>query len=189
MTTQNRKGVTQLLAEWNRGDSAALEQLMPIVYDELHRIAVAYLNRERFSHTLQATALVHEAYLKLLNESQVNWKDRAHFFGAAARLMRRILVDYARMRNAAKRGGGEYRITLSELQGSTKLPDVDLILLDAALNELEILDRQQSRIIELKFFAGLSIEETAEVLAISPATVKRDWLTAKLWLRRRMKTE
>jgi RNA polymerase sigma factor (TIGR02999 family) len=189
MTMQKRGGVTQLLADWRRGDSAALEQLMPIVYDELHRIAVAYLSRERFNHTLQATALVHEAYLQLVDERQVDWQNRAHFFGAAARLMRRILVDYARARNAAKRGGGDYRMTLSEPQGGYELPDVDVILLDAALNELEVLDRQQSRVIELKFFGGLSIEETAEVLAISTATVKRDWLMAKLWLRRRMKGE
>jgi RNA polymerase sigma factor (TIGR02999 family) len=186
MTLDNREGVTQLLADWSRGDLAALEQLMPIVYDELHRIAVAYLSRERFNHTLQATALVHEAYLQLVDENQVDWKNRAHFFGAAARLMRHILVDYARARNAAKRGGIERRITLSESPGSYAMPSVDILLLDAALKELEALDMRQSRIIELKFFGGLSIEETAEVLNISSATVKRDWLTAKLWLRRKM---
>ena len=160
--------------------------MMPAVYKELRRIAARYLRGERSGHTLQPTALVHEAYLRLIDRSQVNWQNRAHFIGTAAQLMRNILVDHARARNAAKRGGGDYKLSLSEAMISFGPPDIDLIALDNALDELAALDPQQGRIIELRFFGGLSIEETAVVLGISPTTVRRDWTTAKLWLRRRI---
>jgi RNA polymerase sigma factor (TIGR02999 family) len=178
--------VTRLLLDWNSGNKAALEKLMPAVYKELRRIAARYLRGERSGHTLQPTALVHEAYLRLIDRSQVNWQNRAHFIGTAAQLMRNILVDHARARNAAKRGGGDYKLSLSEAMISFGPPDIDLIALDNALDELAALDPQQGRIIELRFFGGLSIEETAVVLGISPTTVRRDWTTAKLWLRRRI---
>jgi RNA polymerase sigma factor (TIGR02999 family) len=180
--------VTRWLLEWSGGDQAALDQLMPVVYAELHRVAVSYLRREPAGHTLQPTALVHEAYLRLVEESRVDWHSRAHFFGAAARLMRQILVDHARRRNAVKRGGGALKVTVSEASASYAPPDLDLLALDHALTELAALDPQQSRVVEMRFFGGLSIEETAEVLAVSPTTVKRDWTTAKAFLRRKLKT-
>lgn len=183
MKSHTPRDVTQLLLDWSNGEQAAFDKLMPLIYDELRRLAARHLSRERSDHTLQPTALVHEAYLQLVDESHVNWQSRAHFFGAAARLMRRILVDHARERDAAKRGGGELKVTLTEALAAPSMPDVDLIALDRALNELAVLDEQQSQIVELRFFGGLSIEETAEVLAISPATVKRHWITAKTWLR------
>ena len=180
------KSVTQLLREWSGGDTAARDQLMHVVYDELRRLAAYYLNRERRDHTLQPTALVHEAYLKLCDEAQVDWNSRAHFFGAASRLMRRILVDHARARLAAKRGGLRLRVSGVEALALAAEPDIDLIALDEALNELTLLDGQQSQIVDIRFFGGLSLEETAEALGISLATVKRDWTTAKAWLRRRL---
>ena len=180
--------VTQWLLEWSGGDQGALDHLIPAVYDELHRVAAAYLRREPAGHTLQPTALVHEAYLRLVDESRVDWHSRAHFFGAAARLMRQILVDHVRRRHAAKRGGGAFKVTIDEASASYAPPDLDLLALDSALTELAALDPQQSRVVEMRFFGGLSIEETAEVLAVSPATVKRDWTTAKAFLRRRLKT-
>jgi RNA polymerase sigma factor (TIGR02999 family) len=186
MNQPSSTDVTQLLLDWNNGSNAALEKLMPAVYKELRKIAARYLRGERSGHTLQPTALVHEAYIKLIDRSQVNWQNRAHFLGTAAQLMRNILVDHARARNAAKRGGGEYKVSLNEAMISSEPPDVDLIALDEALDELSALDPQQGRVIELRFFGGLSIEETAVVLGISPTTVRRDWTTAKLWLRRRM---
>jgi RNA polymerase sigma factor (TIGR02999 family) len=178
--------VTQLLLDWSNGDREALDRLMPVVYDELHRLAARYLARERTDHTLQPTALVHEAYLQLVDQSRVDWQNRAHFFGAAARLMRRILVDHARARNAAKRGGGEYNVPIEQVAELSEKADLDLIALDEALTELAALDEQQSRIVELRYFGGLSIDETAEVLKISPATVKRHWVTAKGWLFQQM---
>ena len=187
MATPTPNQVTQWLLEWSGGDRAALDQLMPAVYAELHRVAVSYLRREQAGHTLQPTALVHEAYLRLVDESRVDWHSRAHFFGAAARLMRQILVDHARRRNAAKRGGGDFRVTLGEANANYAPPDVDLLALDHALAELAALDAQQGRVVEMRFFGGLSIEETADVLAISPATVKRDWTTAKAFLRRKLR--
>ena len=186
MPTSNQ--VTQWLLQWSGGDQAALDQLMPAVYTELHRVAVSYLRRESAGHTLQPTALVHEAYLRLVDESRVDWHSRAHFFGAAARLMRQILVDHARRRNAAKRGGGAFKVTIDEARANYEPPGVDLLGLDRALTELAALDPQQSRVVEMRFFGGLSIEETADVLAISPTTVKRDWTTAKAFLRRKLKT-
>jgi len=180
------KSVTQLLRDWSSGDLAARDQLMGVVYDELRRLAAYYLNRERPDHTLQPTALVHEAYLRLCAETEADWGSRAHFFGAASRLMRRILVDHARARLAMKRGGGRLRVSGIEGLSPAAGADIDLIALDEALNELAMLDPQQSQIVDVRFFGGLSVEETAEALGVSPATVKRDWTTAKAWLRRRL---
>jgi len=183
--------VTQLLLDWSQGNQAALEKLMPLVYDELRRLAANYLRRERQGHTLQPTALVNEAYLKLVDQ-RAHWQNRAQFFGVAAQLMRRILVDHARQHQAAKRGGSDLRrlsITSAGqlgLKQTTAEPPVDLLALHEALNELATLDPQQSRIVELKFFGGLSIEETAEVLGIGHATVERDWKMARAWLRRKL---
>lgn len=159
---------------------------MPLVYDELRRLARSYLRKERNSHTLQSTALVHEAYLRLKGENLPEWQNRAHFFGIAARIMREILVQHARGRNAAKRGGGDCRLSLDGAVAFSHQSDVDLLELDRALSELAKFDEQQSRIVELRFFSGLSIEDTSEVLGISPATVKRDWVTARAWLYRAM---
>jgi RNA polymerase sigma factor (TIGR02999 family) len=178
--------VTQLLLDWSNGDREALDRLMPVIYDELHRLAARYLARERKDHTLQPTALVHEAYLQLVDQSRVDWHNRAHFFGAAARLMRHILVDHARTHNAAKRGGGEYKVPIEQVAELSEKNDLDLMALDDALTGLASLDEQQSRIVELRYFGGLSIDETAEVLKVSPATVKRDWVTAKGWLFQQM---
>jgi RNA polymerase sigma factor (TIGR02999 family) len=178
--------VTQLLIDWNHGDKAAIDKLMPIIYAELRALAARYLSRERIGHTLQPTALVHEAYLQLVETSRVNWQNRAHFFGAASRAMRRILVDYARSHQAAKRGGG-LKVSISEEMAAAQPREIDLVALDDALNLLAELDPQQSRIVELKFFGGLSIEEIAEALSISPATVKRHWASAKAWLNRQLK--
>jgi RNA polymerase sigma factor (TIGR02999 family) len=178
--------VTNLLLKWGEGDRQALDALAPLVYDELRRLAGRYLRRERMEHTLQSTALVHEAYLKLIDQRNVRWQNRAQFFGLAAELIRRILVDHARARMAAKRGGTSYKLTLDEALDASAPRDLDLVRLDDVLQGLAKIDRQQSRVVELRFFAGLTIEETAEVLGISPATVKRDWLVAKAWLRREM---
>lgn len=175
--------MTRLLVNWSNGDSSALEALMPLVYDELHRLASRYLSRERPWHTLQSTALVHEAYLRLIDQREVHWQNRSHFFGVAAQMIRRILVDHARSHQAAKRGAGAVKLSLDEVVAAAgERQDIDLVALDDALNRLAQIDPQQSRIVELRFFSGLSIEETAEVLHISPATVKRDWVMAKAWL-------
>ncbi|HEY8203945.1 MAG TPA: sigma-70 family RNA polymerase sigma factor [Pyrinomonadaceae bacterium] len=178
--------ITQLLVEWSHGSQQALDQLTPLVYDELRRMARTYLQRERSDHTLQATALVHEAYLRLIDQHSVSWQNRAHFFGIASQMMRRILVNHALARAAEKRGGAGEKLSLNEAVDVARQREVNLIALDEALQELERLDPQQTRIVELRFFGGLSIEETAEVLRISPATVKRDWSTARLWLRRQL---
>ncbi|MEO8435366.1 MAG: sigma-70 family RNA polymerase sigma factor [Pyrinomonadaceae bacterium] len=175
--------VTQLLVAWSNGDKAALDRLMPLVYTELRRLAHHYMSRERPGHTLQTTALVNEAYLRLVDQDQMRWENRAHFFGIAARLMREILVDHARSRQAVKRGGGQYMLSLSKVDRLASRPDVNLIALDEALRRLEAIDPQKGRIVELRYFGGLRIEETAEVLGISPATVKRDWSMARAWLR------
>jgi RNA polymerase sigma factor (TIGR02999 family) len=174
--------ITQLLVDWSKGDKLALDGLMPLVYDELHRIAGRYLRREREGHTLQTTALINEAYLRIVDQNRVNWQSRAHFFGVAAQMMRRILVDHARSHLYAKRGGGAQKLTLDEAIATPQERDLDLVALDDALTTLAQVDPQQSRIIELRFFGGLTIEETAEVIGISPATVKRDWNMAKAWL-------
>jgi RNA polymerase sigma factor (TIGR02999 family) len=178
--------VTNLLLRWGGGDREALDALAPLVYDELRRLAARYLRRERLDHTLQSTALVHEAYLRLIDQRNVRWQNRAQFFGLAAELIRRILVDHARAKQAAKRGGSAYKLTLDEALDASEPRDLDLVRLDDVLQGLGKIDPQQSRVVELRFFAGLTIEETAEVLGISPATVKRDWLVAKAWLRREM---
>jgi len=181
-----REGVTQLLVDWSNGDREAFDRLMPLVYGELRRLAGRYLSRERPGHTLQCTALVHEAYMRLVDQNRVQWQNRAHFFGVAAQLIRRILVDHARNRNAAKRGSGACRVELDEALGFSEQRDLDVLALDEALQALARMDPQQGRIVELRFFAGLSVEETAEVLNISSATVKRDWTAAKAWLFRAM---
>ncbi len=159
---------------------------MPLVYAELHRLASVYLQRERSMHTLQPTALVNEAYLRLIDQSRVEWQNRAHFVGVAAQVLRRVLVDHARAKQAAKRGAGFVPLSLKEDLAAGPGQNLDLVALDDALNELEQIDAQQSRIVELRFFAGISIEETAESLSISPATVKRDWAVARAWLFRRL---
>jgi RNA polymerase sigma factor (TIGR02999 family) len=175
--------VTALLKEWSAGDRGALERLMPLVYDELRRLAAAHLKSERGNHTLQPTALVHEAYLRLVGQRSVSWANRAHFFGIAAQMMRRVLVDHARKRQAAKRTPGTVHVDLgtSETADADRAPE--LLALDQALTELEKLDPRQAKVVELRFFAGLSVEETAEVAGISTATVKREWKTARAFLR------
>jgi RNA polymerase sigma factor (TIGR02999 family) len=178
------QAVTQLLVSWSDGDRAALEQLTPLVYDELRRLASRYLRNERPGHTLQSTELVHEAYMRLVDQRHVRWQSRAHFFGIAAQMIRRILVDHARRRQAAKRGAAPVKLSLDDVVAATGPRDLDLVALDEALENLARLDPQQSRVVEMRFFAGLSIDETAEVMRISPATVKRDWTTAKAWLYR-----
>ena len=177
--------VTELLVRWREGDREALESLMPLVYGELRRLAHYYLQRERSDHTLQSTALVHEAYLRLAGQNPPQWQNRAHFFGIAAHLMRQILVEYARAHGAAKRGGASVcKLTLEDAVQLPKRVDLDVVALDDALQRLNELDEQQSRIVELRFFGGLTIEDTSEVLGISPATVKRDWTSARAWLHR-----
>jgi RNA polymerase sigma factor (TIGR02999 family) len=178
--------VTDLLAQWRAGDERALETLIPLVYGELRSLAHYYLRQEAPGHTLQSTALVHEAYVRLAGHEPPNLQNRSHFFGVAARLMREILVDCARSQRAAKRGGGTALITLEELDNLAAREDVDLLRLDEALTELARIDERQSRIVELRFFTGLSIEETADVLGISPATVSRDWVVARAWLHRQI---
>jgi len=178
--------VTRLLHEWSEGNQQALGELLPIIYDELRRLAHIYLRRERSEQTLQTTALVHEAYLKMVDQKSVNWQNRSHFFGIAAQAMRRILIDNARRRTAAKRAPGE-EIPFDEARLASRGKDRRLIALDEALNELENIDPQQSRIIELRYFGGMTIEETAEALHLSPATVKREWSMARAWLYRTLK--
>jgi RNA polymerase sigma factor (TIGR02999 family) len=174
--------VTQLLNDWSNGSKEALDKLMPIVYKELRWLAINRLRNQYPDQSLQATALVHETYLRLLDCRKISWQDRAHFFGFAARLMRIILVDYVRSRMAEKRGGNARRVPLIEVPEMPKGQDVDLLALDEALTDLAAIDPQKSRLIELRYFGGLTIEETAEVLDISPATVKREWNLAKAWL-------
>lgn len=181
--------VTQLLVAWSQGSEAARNELMPVVYKELRRLARRYLRRERPDHTLEATALVHEAYFQLMGQRNVQWQSRAHFFGIAAQLMRRILVEHARSRRAAKRGGGEPKLSLGEDAGWSAERNVDLVALDEALTRLAAIDPQQSRLVELRFFGELTVEETAEVLGVTSRTVKREWRTAKAWLRRELDKE
>jgi RNA polymerase sigma factor (TIGR02999 family) len=181
--------ITQLLIKWRNGDQAALDELASQVYSELRRLARYYLSQERPGHTLQPSDLVHEAYLRLVDEKEVDWQNRAHFFGLAAVRMRRILVEHARGRQAAKRGGGERRLSLSEADRLAEKSDVNLLALDDALQRLETLDPQKARVVELRYFGGLTIEQTAEALRISPATVKRDWSMARAWLRSEISNE
>ncbi len=178
------KEITRMLQEWSGGDRDALDALLPLVYTELHRQASRYLRRERPDHTLQTTALIHEAYMKLVDQREVNWQNRTHFFGIAAQMMRRILVDYARERHRAKRGGiaEDLPLEAAALVVSEER-SIDLVALDEALTRLAEFDERQARIVELRYFSGLTIEETAEVLRVSPATVKSDWNVAKAWLR------
>lgn len=180
MTSQ--QGVTQLLIDSGRGDRAALDALMPLVYAELRRLADSYLRRERAGHTLQTTALVHEAYLRLVDQRSVDWQNRAQFFGLAAQMMRRVLLNHARDRKAEKRGGGATHVSLEDAGEAGKEIEVDLAALDLALTELEKFDPDLSRLVELRYFGGLTINETAAVMKVSPSTVKRDWDTAKAWL-------
>jgi RNA polymerase sigma factor (TIGR02999 family) len=178
--------VTQLLVAWSHGDQAALDRLIPLVAAELHRLAHRYVRREPAGQTLETTALVNEAYLRLIDASQIEWHDRAHFFAVSATLMRRILVDHARARAYRKRGGGVVRVALDEERVVAAQPAANVVALDEALETLAAFDPQGARIVELRFFGGLSVDETAEVLGVSPRTVDRDWAAARLWLRRRL---
>jgi RNA polymerase sigma factor (TIGR02999 family) len=178
--------ITKLLRAWSAGDEEALKKLMPLVYGELRRRAMMQMRRERAGHTLQPTALVHEAYLKLVDQKGIQWRNRAHFFGVAARAMREILVDHARARAAGKRGGMETRLSLDDATVSTDPPTLDVLALDIALDRLAALDERQARLVELRVFSGLTIDESAEVLGCSHATVSRDWKHAQAWLRREM---
>jgi RNA polymerase sigma factor (TIGR02999 family) len=178
--------VTELLMRWRRGDSEALQVLLPLVYDELRRLAHHHLEAERVGHTLQSTALVHEAYLRLIGNEPLRLDNRAHFFAAASHLMRQILVDYARKQRAGKRGANSVILTLDEAIASSKQRELRLVALDDALNVLATLDERQSHIVELRFFGGLSIDETSQVLGVSPATVTREWAAARAWLYREM---
>jgi RNA polymerase sigma factor (TIGR02999 family) len=183
---QEQSPVTELLRAWSGGDEAALGALLPLVEAELRRLARAYMARERLGHTLQATALVNEAFIRLVGARHVSWQDRAHFLGIAARLMRRVLVDHARTRGVQKRGGGGYNVALDDDIAVSPAPDFNLLALDRALEALAAVDERKSRVIEMRFFGGMTVEETAEALHVSPDTVKRDWRLAKLWLLREL---
>jgi RNA polymerase sigma factor (TIGR02999 family) len=187
--TPTQHEVTRLLAEWRGGNRDALEKLTPLVYGELHRLARRYLSRERPGHTLQATALVNEAYLRLIDQQKSDWQDRAHFFAVAARIMRHLLIDHARSRRYAKRGGGAVQVSLEEGAAVTPEPSVDLLALDEALDRLAAIDERKVVIVELRYFSGLSVEETAEAMRLSEITVKREWLKAKAWLYRELSQE
>ena len=184
--TPSPQEVTQLLIEWTDGNQAARDELMPLVYEELRRLAHRYMGRERPGHTLQTSGLVNEAFLRLVDQTNVHWKNRAHFFAIAAQIMRRILVDYARSRRYAKRGGGARQVSLDEGLIVSEGRSAEVVELDDALKALAAIDQRKSQIVELRFFGGLSIEETAEVLGVSPGTVMRDWTLAKAWLRKEM---
>ena len=185
MAADSTKEVTELLKKWSGGDAAALEELTPLIYAELHRIAKSYMRRERDGHTLQTSALVNEAYVRLIDWKTAKWENRAHFFGVSAQLMRRILVDFARRRPKIK-DADVHRVSLEEAFTVTAEKDADLVALDEALNELAKFDERKAKIVELKFFGGLSVEETAEVLKISGVTVMREWSKAKAWLYREL---
>ena len=187
--TGSPQEVTQLLIDWSRGDQAALDSLMPLVYEELRRLAQRYMRRERVGHTLQTTALINEAYLRLIEQQRVQWHNRAHFFAISAQLMRRILVDHARSHTRAKRGGDVLKMSLDEALVPSQKRAAELVALDDALQRLATIDLRKSQVVELRFFGGLSVEETAEVLKVTPMTVTRDWKTAKAWLHREMSNE
>lgn len=189
MSTPSPKEVTQLLLAWGQGDRSALDRLIPLVYEELHRLAHRYISQEREGHTLQTTALVNEAYLRLIDSSQVKWQNRAHFLAVSSQLMRRILVDFARSRRSLKRGGETQRVSLEEELLPPLAPDADLVALDEALTALAAIDPRQAQGVELRFFGGLSVEEAAEVLKVSPETIHRDWRVAKVWLLRELQSE
>ena len=184
MTRPAPEEVSQLLQDWSNGDQAALDKVMPIVYQELHRLAHHYMRKERAGHTLQTTALVNEAYLRLADYKKMRWQSRSHFFAVAAQVMRRILVEQARSKNFVKRGGGAQRISLDETAIVSAGRSAEVIAVDEALTDLESWDPRKGKIVELRFFGGLSIEETAEVLRVSPTTVQREWRSAKAWLHR-----
>jgi RNA polymerase sigma factor (TIGR02999 family) len=187
MAVSTSRDVTGLLQAWGKGDEAALQKLMPLVYEELHAAARRYMAHERPGHTLQTTALIHETYLRLVNVRQVKWQDRAHFLAMCAQLMRRILIDNARSRNYQKRGGAAPRVSFDEGLAVAAQPDVDLLALDDALLRLAQMDERKGRVVELRFFGGLGVKETAEVMKVSPETVMRDWKTAKVWLLRELR--
>jgi RNA polymerase sigma factor (TIGR02999 family) len=184
--THSPHQITQLLKNWGHGDQAARDELMPLVYEELRRMAHQRMRRERPGHTLQTSALVHEAFVRLVDQSKVEWQNRAHFFGIAAQMMRRILVDHARGRQYAKRGGAALQVSLNEGASVAAERTAEVVALDDALTSFAAIDQRKCQIVELRFFGGLSIEETAAVLAVSPGTVMRDWTLAKAWLRREM---
>ena len=186
MTTPSPPEITRLLQDWGQGDQAAFDQLLPLVYDELRRMAKRYMAREQPGHTLQTTALIHEAYLKLADQKEKRWENRAHFYAVAAQAMRHILVDYARSRHRAKRGGEAVFTSLDEVPLVSPERSAEVVALDEALTALAAIDQRKSRVVELRFFGGLTEEETAEVLKVSPITVKRDWRSAKLWLLREL---
>ena len=183
------RSVTALLADWSRGDSSALDQLLPLVYAELRQIAARQLRHERVNHTLQPTALVHEVYLRLVDQREVDWQDRAHFLGVAAQTMRRILVDHARRHDAKKRGDGVQCVSIDDAKELAASREMPLLSLDEALGRLENVDPELAKIVELRAFGGLTIEEAAHVLKVSPSTAKRDWRTAKAWLNRELGTD
>ena len=189
MAASSRNEVTDLLNDWSNGDQEALNRLMPLVYDELRRLAGRYLRNERRGHTLQTTGLVHEAYLKLVDQKIRSWENRVQFFAGAAQVMRHVLVDYARNRKAFKRGGDYCRLSLDEAVISSEEKDPDLLTLNEALEGLAVIDPQQSRVVELRVFGGLTVEETAEALGVSPRTVKREWSMAKAWLHKQMRNQ
>jgi RNA polymerase sigma-70 factor, ECF subfamily len=178
------QNITHLLKEWNTGDPQALDKLTPLVYEKLREQAARYLCRERPGHSLQPTALINEAFLRLIDANDVHWENRAHFFAIAANIMRRVLVEHARRRDAGKRGGSQIQVQLDETLAVANETDVDLLAIDEALNKLSIIDPRQARVVELRFFSGLSVEETAAALGVSPKTIKRDWSVARAWLRR-----
>ena len=180
----NTEGLTQLLIEWRNGDKAALDQLMPLVHEELRRLARHYMGRERRDHTLQTSALINEAYLRLVDQRDTPWQNRAHFFAVAAQVMRHILIDHARSHQYEKRGGGAQRVSFDEGVAFTDQRASEIVALDDALTSLATVDPRKSRIVELRFFGGLNIEETSEVMNLSPTTIQREWRAAKAWLRR-----
>jgi RNA polymerase sigma-70 factor (ECF subfamily) len=184
--TQRSHQVTKLLKDWSDGDQSVPDQLIPVVYEELHRLAHRYMRREKPGHTLQTSALVNEAYVRLVDQNNIQWESRAHFFGIAALLMRRILVDQARQRNCVKRGGGAIRVSLNEATSVAHEQSASVVALDDALKRLEEIDPRKSRIVELRFFGGMSIEETAAALRVSPGTVMREWTFIRAWLRKEM---
>ena len=186
MDQKSRLQITQMLVDWSEGDRAALDQLTPLVYGELHRLAHHYMNRERAGHTLQTSALVNEAFMRLVDQRNVRWNSRAHFFAIAAQMMRRILVDYARSHLYAKRGAGAVHVSLDQVGLAAQEPTAEVTALDEALTALAAIDPQQARVVELRFFGGLTIKETSEVMKISVDMVKREWSTAKAWLFRAM---
>jgi RNA polymerase sigma factor (TIGR02999 family) len=184
--TPTPQEVSRLLRAWGDGDQTALDRLMPLVYDELRRMARRYMDRQPSGHTLQTTALIHEAYLRLVNQQEVQWQNRAHFFGVAAKAMRSILVDYARTRQAVKRGGATHLVSLDEAAVVSAEPTAELVALDDALQRLAAFDQRKCQVVEMRYFGGLTVEETAEVLQVSPETVARDWRLARTWLLREL---